>query len=402
MHRRGLDALESYRQGELTSGAGPEAAVWLQDLLTAGAAAAPGPQPTTGQGRPPLQRQTPSAEAANVAAAGETCEARQPAPVAPVSGEIERKVVDDVDAAIAAMLASFPELTSAEREEAAAQRIQPGSIEPPLIETPLIETLEPLKSIEPIGDLAPAASGRSFSSEWPSWDLSGTNQPPDQPVASGNGFGPAIAEPVPVPVPAADDGWEAAEPEGEEPIALGGRLRRRLRQRFPAAALKLREVVAAAQPGRWWRSALRIEEMNEGPIDAEGWLEPEPEAQLDQGATASRLEDHLHEADQTRNGSRIEALPFAQASSPRSEAAEPAERPEPPHVPMAHPLDEPETTATAVDPAPVPVSPGDRLRQRLPRPLSGTAAGGSAPAPRPSALADLGAWLPVHDLPRAS
>lgn len=358
VHRQGLASFERFRHGLLSQEAGEEACAWLGDVMQTTSAGVPA-------GRP--------------AAAPETPEASEP---------LGDRVSAEVDAAIEAMLASF---SLAPRQAPSAD----GSPDPQSLSSGG-------KTPSSVAAAAAPPSQDPFAElpfPWPeSFAVPALQAVSDEPGPAGVAAGdaePAANEPEPV---------RPAEPDG-------GGLRQRLWRRLPKAARLMREALGGANATSWWSR----EPQRQDPVTGS------EELQTADGAEGAAQDEAPAHASSGMAPESPEAWAFGLPGSATAES-EPA-----PHIaPTLAWLDWPTRGTTGLPSAPAPLAateppaalalelPGrsggsepvppassaDRLMRRLQSP--GASLREQPPAPRPSGLAELSAWLPAQDLPRAS
>jgi hypothetical protein len=339
VHRHGVARLESFRQRDLSSLLGPGAAAWFDQVLLL--AEAPGTVPAP----PQMGREGAAAGPVDAEASPDRW---------PIDA-LERRVLSEVDAAIATMMATFSP------EPAAPQPWASG-----LVEDPEGALERPRAYADRLGE-AMGATGIGSSTI---------------PVAR------VLVEPAAtLPQPTSMESW--ADPNHSEPqlgqdqalpvqsgqsraAAAARRGLEKLRRQWPRAAALMRsalnggpsEILTA--PDSSAASATSSSGQGDAPAD---WDAPA------HGAAHQRLEPPGWEATPTlpTTASRTGAGLAGGASLP--------------------PLELAQSGASSSD--------AERLRRRLAQQPQ-SPMNQAAPAPRPRALAELGAWLPDGQLPRAS
>ena len=356
VHRHGVARLERFRQRDLSSLVGPGAAVWFDQVLLL--AEAPGTEPA--QPRTGHEGAAPGAADAKASP--------DPWPIDP----LERRVLSEVDAAIATMMASFsPELTAPQPWAGALEVDDPEG------------ALEGLRShSDPLGDAMGATGiGSTTNSMVPVSDqleardplplnASGVDEPgASRPLATSleswaeqNHSDPQLGQDQALPAQAGQNRAAAAARRGLE----------KLRRQWPRAAALMRSALTGGPS-----------ESHNAPISSAGF------------ATASSVQD---------NPPATWAAPAHPAARQRLEPTVREGRPQlPTTVSSTGAGLAGGASLPPLERAPVQASSSDaeRLRRRLPQqPQSPMDQAG--PAPRPRALAELGAWLPDGQLPRAS
>jgi len=340
VHRRGLAELERFRQHRLSMAPDAEAAAWFEALLN-------------GSGDPRGGGVEGSGEAAAPSVSG---------------GALRTRIEEEMDAAIAAMLASFPAEQVAELPPQEAFSLLETLPDPARLAcgSGLLETLEPPAELL----IDPLFQGVDASTEPVEPPL---RQPLSFRVEASSSPAPADAAPQPL----ASKGSEPAVPdpafEPEEADSQQPPPRRSLGRRFPGAARALRGALngflfEAARAGlAWLPGAAMSAEASEHEASEQNSIVEEGSAG---GASAGMHGEFAAAGESPR-------IPDAWIAPAPTEAS------------RILPLEGPEPGAAA------------RLRQRLSL-VDESGTEGSLPAPRPSGLAELGAWLPDRDLPRAS
>ena len=347
VHRRGLAELEHFRLQKLSIGPDTGAEAWFEAVLI-------GSRQPRGEGETILLGAP--------AAAGES-DLGLVNPVSSVQSDPPASINDDVDAAIAAMLASFPEEQLAELPPHQAFSVLETIPDPARLTSgsSLLERTEPPADLlaDPLFQAGPA---------WP--------EPVDPPLRQPLSFrvdprsSPASADAAPGALSSEGSDLDGPDPAlvAEEAESNQPRLRRSLGRRFPGAARALRGALTgslrgAARAGLAWLPSAAM------PVEAS---EPDgPEEEGPEGGAFVWESDELawDGEHSTSHGGFI--------------ASAPAE------------------TSRSLLPAAAEQGAAARLRQQLS--LVDESSGEAAlPAPRPSALAELGTWLPDRDLPRAS
>lgn len=356
VHRRGLEALAHFLNHNLPSSGGEESSDWLRELMGS-TAELPAPTLTAHPVDPQPQQQR----------------------------ELERQIAADVDAAIAAMLATFPSEQLAQlpaREAfAALEQLDPDDLGSPQSAALEGSALPAELLVDPdflglAGAPLPALSQPPAASreEWataPSAPLSFRIEP--RAAQSGEqGAGDPAFPSAPVDAPESQDRPMTALADEPEAQQWPGSLRERLRRRLPRAARALKDAMAAgAWRGSWWQAA-------------DG---SEAEAQSQAPTVAEAL------------SGGVEAMPRLMPEGDSRHLETIAEGPA-----AAELVLQPSVAAAWVHPEPSqPGSASLRLMQRLSeRREHATEEEAASPAPRPSSLADLRAWLPETRLPHAS
>ena len=391
VHRRGLLAFQAFQQHTLPQSEAPDTLAWLEDVLGGPAAPsriAPGAAKTTDK-----RDLSPPALDANGASRELVKEQLVTDPLSPL--QLRERALSAVDRAIEQMLAEFPELELAglapqealkllddldgplaligpELEEPPAELLNdPDFLDQERAGTPSTRASEPLASAG-LGDpvLGEAPQGQVEISPWAAnWEFNGPISftiPQPSPATPTEEHGvrsseAATEQPAGKEPDQSNSNWDLAtaqghfeghrEADGEaggeagalEPKGLWG-LRARLQRRLPLGAMAR----------RWMRGA---------PAESAATPEPIPFQPEAFGATVQRPPSP------------------ALSSGPAPEGA------------ALHPRELPAASAY-LDTAAEALS----AAQSLPA----ASAGAVATAPRPACLADLGAWLPDADLPRAS
>lgn len=315
VHRRGLEALLHFLNHGLPTSAGEESRDWLRDLMGS----------TT---ESPTQTLTTHPV--------------DPLPQPKLQRDLEQQIVADVDAAIAAMLATFPseQLAQLPARQAFAtlEQLDPDDLETPESAAPSA----PLSfRIEPR-----AAQTAELGASDPAF-------PSAQVVDPESPYTPVRAM--------------AEEPQEQ---SWPGALRERLRRRLPRAARALKDAMAGgAWRGNWWQASNEAEAEHQAPLGGEALTGGE-----------EVLLCLMPEGD-SRNLEQIGG-----------------------EIPAAERGMQPSVAATWVHQEPSqPGSASLRLMQRLSeRQERATVEEAASPAPRPSSLAELRAWLPETQLPHAS
>ncbi len=392
VHRHGFARLQTFRQGALSSVFGQREAAWFDQVLLG--AEAPGPVPA-----PPQTVREGAADGVDAAEA--SADRRQIDP-------FEHRVLSEVDAAIAAVMASFA-------AEPTVPQLQPwtGGLEDPegALQRPraradrlgeAIETTGGDDSTIPLAEVS-GPFGRSSGYVMASIDqgLAQPSEPqppahPGQPVFASLELGGRTAWNTPdvgeseAALPLATSMESGADLDHSEPQLRHDQVRRSPSGQNRAAAAARRGLEQLRR--QWPRAAALVRSALIG--SSPGEIHAEPIASASFAAASSTRDDAPAAWDDPANGGASQRLeppgrdrtpmPPTTASSLGAALAGGATLP---------PLDRVPSTAKASD--------AEQLRRRLAQQTESPMAQGT-PAPRPKALAELGAWLPDGQLPRAS
>lgn len=363
VHRRGLDALGHFLNHGLPTSAGEDSQDWLRGLLGA---------------------------TAGFAAQELTTIPVDPLHPLPQPNVLERQIEADVDAAIAAMLATFPSEQLAQLPARQAfttlEQLDPGDLV-----TPQSVTLE--RSAPPAELLVdpefqggasldaqrppltqPTQESSEESSVAPSTPLSFRIEPRAAEVMELGSSNPAFPSArVDAPEPERPPITEMAKVPGDQ--SWPNALRERLRRRLPRAARALKEAMAgSAWRGSWWQSS------GEDENDVEG----------EQQSPAPMV------AGEALTGGPEALLCFVPEADSNNRARNGGDDP------AADVVVQPSIAAAWVhQERDQPGSASLRLMQRLSE-REGATVDAVSPAPRPSCLSELRAWLPEARLPHAS
>lgn len=358
VHRRGLEALLHFLNHGLPSSAGEESRDWLRDLM-----GSTSESPTQTVTTLPVD----------------------PLPQPKLQRDLEQQIVADVDAAIAAMLATFPseQLAQLPARQAFAtlEQLDPNDLGTPqsaalegsalpaeLLVDPEFQGLASRGA--PLPPLTqPTAESREECATAPSAPLSFRIEPRAAQTAELDASDPAFpsAQVVDPESPYTPVRAMAEEPQEQ---SWPGALRERLRRRLPRAARALKDAMAGgAWRGNWWQASNEAEAEHQAPLGGEALTGGEEVLLCLMPEGDSRNLEQI--------GGEIPA----------------AERGMQPSVAAAWVHQEPSQPGSA----------SLRLMQRLgERRERATVEEAASPAPRPSSLAELRAWLPETRLPHAS
>ncbi len=437
VHRRGLEALHRVLERTLSPSATTETLAWIQAQIGAPLQPPSGASPLTASALEPARTPlNPEAEPLAQASSSPAVLPGAPAEPGPCPEQLADQAVAAVDAAIAQLMAEFPAEALAGLPPRQALEVLDGLegspalaglalVEPPaeLLRDP---DFQPQLASSPCPDRA-AASGPVVSTAFTAL-VAAT---PSAAGADGDGFGTepmggavtfngplsfTIPQPEPTPLglsgtaPAvednAEDGGLMLEQTATESFrSLGGSLIAPLRGRLGVRRLARRLIDRAREVGLVGSEGGLVRAAGEPPAQTNAAV-PSPAASGLELLPAASLDGFgLEDADMPGG------LQAATAAFPPSTNAAYSDGGQGPGFDGTGrdqaAADGAAVGGTAIE-AWTPTIPaqglGERLRERMRQPaaLPPGPHGDSVPAPRPAALADLGAWLPSAELPRAS
>lgn len=417
VHRRGLKALPTLLGRTLSPSESAETLAWIEAVTGSslqpasvlgpwGADAPPADPPE----RRPSPRQLADQAVAAVDAAIAQLMAEFPAEA--LAGLPPRQALEVLDG-----LEGSPALAGLSLVEPPADLLRDPDFQAPLAGFPCPEGAEAPEPVASSQDAA-VADGTAFRF-----------QPTGGPVGFNGPLSFTIPQPEPAPASPLSAAAEPATAPGEEELieevdaaaavegpcpfpagsragsgrSLGGRLIAPLRGRLGVRRLARRLIERVKEAGLVGREGLLAPTAWESPAEESTAGHPFPmTSALEAPAPVPPSTDAANAADGHDAG--FEGTGLDQAALEGTPVAGTACEPWTTAIPAQAVAPEPSSAGPAPEAATI-VSLGERLRERMRQSAdlpSGVPHSDGGPAPRPAALADLGAWLPSSELPRAS